>query len=108
MSKKDLEEEDKKEQAWTDEELAAVPKSPKRFSVWVEDRYMITENEPGKRALLKENNFYCPVKDKTRCMCSDFKDYDGECVCAGQIYKKTLRDEAAFLNMRKATFKRGE
>lgn len=106
--KKDDKEFEEKEGTWSDEELAEVPKSPKRFSVWVEDRYMITENAPGKRTALKENNFYCPVEKGQRCMCEDFKDFNGECVCAGEVYKKTLRDEAVFLKMRRKSFKRGE
>lgn len=109
MSKKDeLVEEETKEKAWNDEELAAIPESPKRFLVWLEDRYMITEAAEGKRAALKEANYFCPVKSGVRCMCSDFKDFDGECICAGGVYKKTMRNEDSFLAMRKATFKRGE
>lgn len=112
MSKKDEifeeENEEQKPSAWTDEQLAEMPSSPKRLLVWIEDRYMITEAAEGKRAALKENNFYCPVKKDTRCMCTDFKEYCGECTCAGGVYKKTIRDEDAFLRMRKASFKRGE
>ena len=102
------ENEEQKPSAWTDEQLAEMPSSPKRLLTWIEDRYMITEAAEGKRAALKENNFYCPVKKDTRCMCTDFKEYCGECTCAGGVYKKTIRDEDAFLKMRKASFKRGE
>ena len=102
------EEQEEKEQAWTDEELAAVPKSPKRFDVWVEDRYMITEVEAGNRQKIKDNNWKCPSNKNEQCMCKEFYTRDGEGPCKCGIYKKTLRDEKSFLKMRKASFKRGE
>lgn len=108
-SKEDWEEEqEEKEQAWSDEELAAIPKSPKRFEVWVEDRYVITEVEPGLKQKVKDNNWCCLSGNGERCMCKDFYTRDGEGPCKCGIYKKTLRDEKSFLKMRRATFKRGE
>lgn len=91
-----------------EEDLLAVPKSQKRFRTYIEDKYVIRENDKDVSDKIKENKGFCLSDSNNKCMCDEFKYADEETICKCGRYKKTLRSQTAFLKMRKASFKRGE
>lgn len=105
-----------KDKIFEDEELYQIPKSPKLFEVYLEDKYIVTENEAKTETWrenynkkLKDNNYFCPAKavlQRNKCWCEAFRMQDAEGPCKCGLYVKTLRDDESFKKMRNASLNR--